>query len=74
MHVSSIVILSNMLLKKSQDSIIYIYKKIVLGSAHIYYHIVTMPNVMHVLLNYSIYYDPNKFSKTHEWPLCRSED
>jgi len=62
-----------MLLKKSQDNII-IYKKIVSGSAHIYYHIFTMSNVMHLLRNSSICYELNKFSKMYGRPQCHSED
>ena len=55
-----------MLLKKSQDSII-IYKKIVLGSAQIYYHhIFTISNMMDVLLIRPICYDLNKLSKTYK--------
>ena len=55
-----------MLLKKSQDNGIIIYRRIVLGSDHKFYHIFTMSNVMHVLLNRSICYDLNKFSKMYE--------
>ena len=62
-----------MLLKKSQDSII-IYRKIVLGSAHIYYHIFTISNMMDVLLNRPICYDLNKLSKTYKRLQCHSED
>ena len=63
-----------MLLKKSQDSII-IYKKIVLGSAQIYYHhIFTISNMMDVLLIRPICYDLNKLSKTYKRLQCHSED